>query len=201
MKLCKAIATIALLIHGATQAVVHEYSQDQLKIRGTIQDTFLAKPADANIWFFEFKNKTKEPLFLTIVCEGSSNYSIMDEFKVAASTGSSEKNHGYLRLAKTVFKILTDERPGEGICYLLIRNEKNTFEKAWKLSSVGNKTQFNWEEGRIYLTYEKGALRIQEGSRGKTQSGLALKGFIMPTIASIKPDLVLKKLMDIEKMR
>ena len=202
----KKIFILLLLASLATQATVTIISEKELgKISGR---TFLASPMDAEHWFFEFKNKTKEPLFLTIICEESSNYSVIDDIKISASTGSSEKNHGYLRLTERPFKPLIDApRAGEGRCYLLINNEKNTFVKAWRLSPTQIKgTQTHWETCRIYLTYEKGTLRIQEGtstgivsSAKKTQSGLEISGWAAPTITSVDPDSVIKKLTDIEK--
>lgn len=113
---------------------------------------------DDNDSYFEFKNKTKEPVFIEIMQNGEI---ILQKTEVYSSRGSEEKDHSYLRIkndklsisSPTLLKLYTGQ------------NIQNSRLKSVCLISPNK---------RIYLTYGKNTIRAQTGKGGKTQSGLML---------------------------
>lgn len=117
---------------------------------------------------FEIKNKTKKPILLSLIQD--EEYLLKNK-TVAASKGSQEKDHGYVR---SLNDALTITRPTK---IIISDTEENNLHSC---SIISNK--------KIYLTYEGNKIRAQSGTKGKTQSGLSLKqAAIDKDISCIKP--------------
>lgn len=130
-------------------------------------ETDFQHSADADNSLFEFKNKTKQPKKITLLNGNTPFFTAV----VAASTGSAEKDHGYLRA-------LNDEFFNSVPTRIIVANQVGTVEVDCTLPA----------DKKLYLTYEKGVLRAQEGKRGKTQSGLSLENALTTQdIACIAP--------------
>lgn len=135
-------------------------SLDKLIENKLIENSFsISEPSES--YTFEFKNKTNNKVYLSVI-QGKK---IVKDYEVAASQGSKESQHGYIRLNKKVF-----DPKKETIIWL------SSFQDQWpavlcniKPSKKGN---------TVYLTYEDSKIRPQKGKSGKTQTGLSLKNNI-----------------------
>ena len=241
IKLYRILLSFILTCMGCAVAIA-----DQASTNG-IETSF--KASKGHNWVFEFKNKDKEPLVLTLVIQMNIQWQglrdnkhpsikeafdkvIADEVEVPASKGSKESEHGYVRMDYDFlqFPKLGDDDtltnwPGkfrgslslnfndEGYRlggyridgYLLIRNKKNSWAKAWKLSNINYAPRETYPRESIrntttILTYEKDKLRPQGGKLfGSSQSGIDLIYNIQPSfIKVIEPDIVIDMMKKIQ---
>lgn len=126
-----------------------------------IETTFPAsKPLGTSIWDFEFKNKEKYPVYITVKNNGRT---ILNNYKVNAATGSSEKNMGYVRTTGLVLNQPTT-------IFISPVNNLLVDVSNYETSGKNNET--------IYVSWENQILRPQTGKGifdKTTQSGLTLK--------------------------
>ena len=122
-----------------------------------LDDAFKANKSG---WDFELRNKDKSsPIYVTLK---QNDITFLNDEKIGAPTGSKEKDFKVIRLVgldltrNSTIKI--SYKPGQ----------QNVPDFSYKI--IGTQ-----KAKTIYISFEKGALRAQSGSLGKTQSGLSLK--------------------------
>ncbi len=136
----------------------------------TLSTSTVAPEKTADKFTFEFKNKLNEPVSIELYPKGSENglfapYTTGNAFmEVAASKGSKESDHGYLRAIGI--------KAGDKFILKVARKGKATI--IYEIAPNDNRK-------RILLTFDKNLLRNlvlepQKGEKGKTQSGIPLDG-------------------------
>lgn len=139
-------------------------------------------PSKTNPWTFEIKNKTKEPIHIQLYYKGQLKGLLNNQERtVAASRGSKESEHGYLRVMgldprKTIqiaiWSYLEDQVDTEMI-------EEGNFNVQYSIKGLMSAQKYviaqNNKRKSIFVTYDHEELQAQKGKWGKTQSGLPLE--------------------------